>query len=178
MSSMTSTLYTPGLRLPPLARSHADLFCALHTCPRVMTHIGAPLSPGAARERFERALRHQSAANGILRMRAVQDRGSGEPYGIGALKRTASTIELGLMLLPSAWRHWIARQAVPALVEEAFMQSDAQAVDVECRSGVNARAAGRIVRALGFERIESGSDTVRWRMTRNRFVHPAIGTRP
>jgi RimJ/RimL family protein N-acetyltransferase len=160
-------LLTPRLQLRLLEAGDADLYRAVYTCPRVMAHIGAPLTPAQAARAFAATVDHNRRTEPGHRAWAVHDRPEGTPVGIGALLRRGSRAEMGLMLLPSAWDGRRSHEVLDALVAHAFGPMGLEMLDAACSEGPNVRPSRRLVRPYGFVEVPADRPgTVQWALHR------------
>jgi RimJ/RimL family protein N-acetyltransferase len=166
-----SELLTARLCLRLLDARDADLYRALYTSPRVMAHIGAPLTDTGAARAFAAAVEHNALDAPGHRSFTVLDRATAAAVGLGALLRDGARAEIGLMLLPSAWDGRRSHEVLDALVAHAF---DAMVLDVlvaTCLAGPNVRPSRRLVEPYGFaEAAPLRVGTVRWELPRTRWV--------
>lgn len=162
-----SELLTPRLRLRLVDARDAALYRALYTCPRVMAHIGAPLTPAQADRAFAATVEHNGRAAPGHRAWAAHDRADGSPVGIGALMRRGTRAEMGLMLLPPAWDGRRSHEVLDALVACAFGPMGLETLDAVCSDGPNVRPSRRLVRPYGFVEVPpERPGTVQWALHR------------
>lgn len=163
---------TPRLRIRPLEASDEALFLRLYTDPALMRHIGAPLSPEAARRGFRAACRQAGDASASAQRWIIADHASGTAIGLLGLHRhdgEDATAELGVMLLGDWQGRGLAAEALAALVDVAF---DALRLSsVWTRHAAGNDAVVRMMLALGFQRGESAVDIsageCRWHVLRD-----------
>lgn len=168
----TAAIAQGGMTLRLLDERDRALYLALYTCPRVMRHIGAPLSEPDATAAFARTVAHNLRASPGHRTFAID--GPGGAAGIGALHRAGARAEIGLMLLPSKWDGRHSHRAMQALAAHAFDAMALQALDAVCRLGPNVRPCMRLVAPLGFvdaHAVRPG--TRQWQLTRARWQRAA-----
>jgi RimJ/RimL family protein N-acetyltransferase len=146
---------TARLRLRALTLSDLALFRALYCDSGTMRHIGKPMS----RARAAASLRATVAAArkpGGLRFFVIAERKSRRGVGMCSLRPAAwdkHGAEAGLMLLPSARGRWYAREALRALIDDAFLRLPIESVWVQYRRA-NVEAA-KLCDGLGFGRESS-----------------------
>jgi RimJ/RimL family protein N-acetyltransferase len=146
---------TARLRLRALTLSDLALFRALYCDSGTMRHIGKPMS----RARAAASLRATVAAArkpGGLRFFVIAERKSRRGVGMCSLRPAAwdkHGAEAGLMLLPAARGRWYAREALRALIDDAFLRLPIESVWVQYRRA-NVEAA-KLCDGLGFGRESS-----------------------
>lgn len=166
---------TPRLLLRPLAAEDEALYCALYTDPGVMVHIGAPLSPEAARRGFAEACRRNGDPDRGERRWTVLDRVSGQALGLLAVirdARAAADVELGVMLLAAAHGRGLARELNATVVRQAFGPGGWGLQRVWARHAPGHAAAAATLAASGFAPAPSRGagatmaiDRERWQAT-------------
>lgn len=161
-------LRTDRLDLRLLGESDASLYSRLYTCPRVMAQVGAPLDEVAAARAFAAAVAHNHRALPGHRTFTAFDRDDGGAVGIGALARSGTRAEIGLMLLPAAWDGRRSHEVLDALVAYGFGPMGLDGLDAVCRIGPNVRPSRRLVRPYGFEEVvPDRPGTTHWRLERH-----------
>lgn len=160
---------------------HDDLcLCIdLYTSPIVMLHLGGAMPRPQAEEWFEKLVEWN--AEKVIRARywAVSDARTKQPVGCLSLvihKRPSLHGEVGIMLLPQAWRDGYSRQIMSGLIAGIF--SPEWRLGISCLTAVCAvanRPACLLVEKLGFgcdAEVEGGLR--RWRMCRSAWLRPSI----
>lgn len=153
---------TARLHLRPLRAEDEALYCTLYTDPDVMSHIGKPLEPEAARRQFAIACRRNGAGDGMERRWTVSDRSTGRPVGLLALladRADRDNVELGVMLLPAAQGRGFARELNDAVVARAFGTGGWGLRRVWARHASGHAAAAAALGASGFApALPAGTD--------------------
>ncbi len=154
-------LKTARLDLRPLALTDADALFVLKSDPVAMRYGSTPPWPDRqqAIDYIERDLRAMAAGEfaqlGVVRREDGAVIGTATLFSLDAQCRRA---EVGYALLPSAWGHGYANEAVTALLDWGFEQLRLNRVeaDVDPRNTPSARALER----LGF--VREGHLRERW----------------
>lgn len=158
-------LYTPDLRLRPLAPADRAFYVALYGDADVMRWIGPPLAPAQAARAFDAACRHNAAARPGHRLWIAEARGTGEPVALVAMKRREAVGELGAMVVPAWWGRGVSRQAFRAIAAHAFDALGLHALEVRRPQDAQAVVVGRMLAAVGFAPPEPQADgTALWRL--------------
>ncbi|HSN00887.1 MAG TPA: GNAT family N-acetyltransferase [Rudaea sp.] len=145
-------ILTPRLRLRALTLSDLVLFRALYCDPGTMRHVGKPMS----RARAAASLGATIAATrkpGNLRFFVIAERKSRRGVGMCSIRPAVwdkCGAEAGLMLLLAVRGHGYAREALAALIDDAFSQPLIDAVWVQYRRANLSMA--RLCDSLGFDR--------------------------
>ena len=178
-------LETPRLRLAPLTLADVDLATALLSDPRVMEYIAEPMTPEAVSEHMANATRR--GAGGRLGIWCVRRKDTGEKIGDGVLLPVpidgddtdwsllvpeaypADQIEVGYLLVPSAWGQGFATEICARLLRFFFRHTTLPEV-VATTDPENHRSQ-RVLRKCGMRplgvRRAYGYDKVQWfEMTR------------
>jgi RimJ/RimL family protein N-acetyltransferase len=120
--------HSARLRLAPLCRADASLYCALMSCPQAQHYIQQPLLPDVAQRSFKIALACNQRANPIRFIFSVQLHHSGVAIGIAAINHLdvmAKHADIGRMLLPQ-WQ----RQGIGTELSALLITTLAQAFDI------------------------------------------------
>jgi RimJ/RimL family protein N-acetyltransferase len=144
-------ILTPRLRLRALTTRDLALFRALYCDARTMRHIGKPLSRTLAAASL-RATVAATRSSG-LRFYTIIERQSRRGVGMCSARPAAwdeRGAELGIMLMPAAGGRGHAREALRALIVDAFFRLPIDAVWVQYRRA-NADAS-KLCDSLGFDR--------------------------
>ncbi len=161
------------------------LYLALYTDSAVMAHIAAVKSADAAEDIFGKVLNYNADPAARARYWHLSHRRTGDEIGLLALIRDAKVPtrgELGVMLLP-AWQHrGVGLQALTAVVDGVMLARWPLGIDelIGRHAGDNP-AAGRMVEALGFERLSETDEgavpgLLAWRL-RSRDWPAKLGAR-
>jgi RimJ/RimL family protein N-acetyltransferase len=148
-------ILTSHLRLRALTLNDLALFRALYCDPGTMRHVGKPMS----RTRAAASLGATIAATrkpGGPRFFVIAERQSRRGVGMCSLRPAAwdkRGVEAGLMLLPVARGRGYAREALRALIDDAFLRLPIESVWVQYRRA-NVEAA-KLCDGLGFGRESS-----------------------
>ncbi|HST29132.1 MAG TPA: GNAT family N-acetyltransferase [Rudaea sp.] len=140
-------ILTPRLRLRALTTRDLALFRALYCDAKTMRHIGRPLPRRDAMASL-RATAVRKA--GDPRFFVIAERESRRSVGLCSIRPVPplhGRVELGLMLLPDARGRGHAREALRALIDDAFFRLPIDAVWVQYRQ-TNAKA-GRLCDDVG-----------------------------
>ena len=150
---MPTSLLTTRLELTEWCDDDRALLSVLVTDPEVMRYIRSrsPWSPEFTRRRHEEALEHW-AQHGVGWL-AIRWRHDGTPLGMVGLNHRGPSesalgrpaIELGWLLVPSAWGRGAATEAVLAARDHAFDHADV--LYAQYQSGND--ASGRIMTKVG-----------------------------
>ncbi|HZX79445.1 MAG TPA: GNAT family N-acetyltransferase [Lysobacter sp.] len=163
--------------MPPLQARHEALYTTLYTDPRVMSRIGAPLSPTHASRAFAAALAALREPDPALRTWALHEHETGRALGIGAMLRREHDVEIGLMLLPAGWNARYSHEVIDALVAHAFDELGIERLVGICRAGPNERMSRRLLQAHGFRDVApERPGTAQWALDRPGWLRP-VGTR-
>jgi RimJ/RimL family protein N-acetyltransferase len=154
-------LTTPRLRLRPVGPQDVPGLYAMFSDPEVVRYWSTP--PWTSRAQAERLVEEDAAdreTGRALRL-AVLHADGGALIGTASLfhlDRSNRRAEIGYALLRSAWGHGYAREAVRALVGEAFTGLDLNRLeaDIDPRND----ASARLLERLGF--VREGLLRERW----------------
>ena len=129
-------LETPRLRLTPMTAADEDIARALLCDPRVMKYVSDPMTPDAVTDHMADATRR--GAGGRIGIWCVTRKDNGEKIGDGVLTPVpiddddtdwsqvvpdaypADRIEVGYLLVPSAWRQGFATEICARLLRFFF----------------------------------------------------------
>lgn len=171
-----SMLETARLRLRPLhedADDDAALYVHLYTDAAVMRHIAAPLAAEVAAQAFARASRHNHAARPGHRTWRIDDRATGADLGIAALQRAGDVAEIGVVLREAAWGRGLGREAIAAVLDQAFATPGLALVYGERPDDAQARLVDRMFAPLGLRRVTPpAAGRARWELPRQRWSAP------
>ncbi|WP_460831114.1 GNAT family N-acetyltransferase [Lysobacter humi (ex Lee et al. 2017)] len=163
-------LLGPRLRLRPMDADDRALYRALYTDADVMAAIAPPLTAEQAERVFSRMLAHDTRDRPGHRHWIVETH-AGERLGIAALLRDGPRAELGVMLLPSAWKRRVSTEAFELLLPHAFGPLGLELVDAQRPDDAHARVIDRLLTPFGFVR---GAPTrpggARWLLPRPVFI--------
>ena len=154
-SDACSESHAPGgtrIRLRLLDESDRGLYHALHASPEVMRTVGPPLAADEIEARLGRVLRHNRAASPGHRAWAIECMQDVPPrVGLVALLRDGERAELGIMLLPAAWRRGIAAAAIATVLLHAFDRMGRRQVDASRPHDEHAVIIDRLLARFGFK---------------------------
>lgn len=165
-------LKTPRLHLRPIREGDASLYCRLYTDPEVMRHVAAPLSAEAAQRAFAAVLRKARQAAPPLRVWVLVERELRTEVGILAMIRdadAADSMELGTMLIAEGQGRGLAAEAQAALLARLFSDVPRLRMVWSRHAPANAAVVGLKLK-LGFIRVESSGEEVRWQLTHERWL--------
>lgn len=148
-------ILTSRLRLRALTLNDLALFRALYCDPGTMRHVGKPMSRARAAASLGATIAATRKPRG-LRFFAIAERQSRRGVGMCSLRPAAwdkRGVEAGLMLLPAARGRGYAREALRALIDDAFLRMPIESVWVQYRRA-NVEAA-KLCDGLGFGRESS-----------------------
>ena len=166
-------LRTDCLRLRLIDSRDADTYRALYTSPEVMRHVMPPLSVEAADAGFASVCRHNQRAAPGHRHWAIEDVSQGTALGLVALQRDGARAELGVLLLPHAWRRRVASEAFVPVLAYGFRTMGLAWIDAERADDPHARVIDRLLVPFGFERIPARSPgACRWALPVGRWSAP------
>lgn len=168
MSPVAATLHTRRFRLRLLdgGEAHAALYRGLYTCPRVMAHIGPPVTRATADAAFGRACRHNARNAPGHRFWAIEAREGGVPLGLTALQRDGEQAELGAMLQPEWWNRRVASEVFEVLLGYAFDAMHLRLVRACGPAGDRGHMLDRLLKPFGFEDVPTQAALRRWVLTR------------
>ena len=177
-------LETPRLRLRPFGMEHEALACALLCDPQVMRYVTDPLTADEVRAHMPNAIRR--GAGGRIGIWAVEEKATGALVGDCVLTPIpiegtepdwdqvvpeaypTDLIEVGYLLIPSAWGKGYATEAAARLLCFAFEMTDLTTVVGVTDPGN--RASQAVLRKCGMRDCGTGrayGDAVAWfEMTR------------
>lgn len=133
-------LETPRLRLRPFTLSDEGLARALLCDPQVMRFVTDPMTPGEVRTHMPNAIRR--GAGGRIGIWAAEEKATGAAIGDGVLTPLpidgnepdwaqvvpdaypADPVEVGYLLVPSAWGKGYATEICARLLRFAFEMTD------------------------------------------------------
>lgn len=140
-----------GLRL--LEAADRDLYRALWTSPEAMQAVGAVLTLPEADAQFDRTVRHNGSLRPGHRTWVIHAPDGGRPVGIIALSRleAKAEAELGVMILPSAWRQKVATNAIALLLPHALGQMGLVQVLASRCDDAYAPIVAQLLAPFGFE---------------------------
>ncbi|TNF63077.1 MAG: N-acetyltransferase [Rhodobacteraceae bacterium] len=172
-------LETRRLRLRPFSLADEDLARALLCDPRVMRFVTDPLTPGEVADHMPNAVRR--GAGGRIGIWAVEEKATGAKIADGVLTPIpvedtepdwsqvipeaypADRIEVGYLLIPSAWGKGYATEICARLLRFAFEMTALDEV-VACTDLAN-HASQNVLRKCGMRDCGTGrayAETVAW----------------
>lgn len=111
------------IELRPLSDGDDGFYCRLYTDAACMRWIGAVLD----RETAMRSFMAARGGKGPCWRAIVVERASGQPIGLVAIEPvTSGTVEIGVILLRSAWGKGLARAALERVLKVLGQQSQAR----------------------------------------------------
>jgi RimJ/RimL family protein N-acetyltransferase len=138
------------VRLALLAAEDRRLYHALYSSAEVMRAIGPPLATPDIDAQMGRVLRHNRCAVPGHRAWAISSGDGDERFGLAALLRGGNRAELGILLLPTAWRRGIATSAFDVLLPYAFGALGLQQIDASRSDDGHAAVIDRLLTPFGF----------------------------
>lgn len=172
-------LDTPRLRLQPFTMSDGDLARALLCDPKVMRFVTDPLTPDEVAMHMPNAVRR--GAGGRIGIWAVEEKSTGAKIGDGVLTPIpidstepdwdqvvpeaypTDRIEVGYLLIPSAWGKGYATEICACLLRFAFEMTVLDEV-VACTDLKNLNSQ-KVLRKCGMRSCGTGrayAETVAW----------------
>ena len=152
------------LSLHPLSQGAGDfaLYRALYCDPDVMRHIAEPVAEARIAASFEASCRDSSSAAAFPSRWCVRRGGDGQGVGLlGAFHDPAgASVELGILLLPTAQFRGFAREALAAMM--AGLHGRADVARYWSRHRPANRPMARVLERLGFVRDDDVEDHWRW----------------
>jgi ribosomal-protein-alanine N-acetyltransferase len=156
-----------GIRLRLLAPTDRALYRELYCSEDVMRAIASPLTIEHVDDRFRRALAHNGSVRPGHRAWAIDTGPGTAALGLAALLRNRTRAELGIMLLPPAWRQRVATRAFDLLLPHAFGRMRLERIDASRADDGQARVIDRLLAPFGFERASGlRPGEIGWCLTR------------
>ena len=158
------TFDTVRLHLRPLGENDESLYCRLYADPLVMRHIGASMSPDAARRSFRTALRQQGDKRHLW---IITERSAGVDRGMLGVTPEGDAAEVGVMLFTEGQGRGLAAELLSAIIPALF--GDLAVERLWTRHANANRPARSLMSDLGFEPIGAAGNSVgeqRWQIRR------------
>jgi ribosomal-protein-alanine N-acetyltransferase len=166
---MTAPILTAGpVRLHPICVQDEDLYLRLHASVETMRHVSAVVDADTARLRFSAVCRLTESSDPTYWIWSVSLSNQARDVGIASLMASASSAEVGMMLLPEWQGRGVGKHVIQAITEYGFCTLGVARVEARQR----ARNVGweRLMERSGFMRVQGGiisQDWIRWRRDRD-----------
>lgn len=146
-----------------------SLYVDLYTSPIVMLHLGGAMTRSQAVAWFEKVLRWNAEENVRARYWSISENSTGRLVGCVSLvfhRRPALHGEVGIMLLPPAWRDGYSRQIMSGFIQRIFAPEWGMGLsELTAVCSANNRSACMLVEKLGFTAApDAGTGLRTWRM--------------
>jgi RimJ/RimL family protein N-acetyltransferase len=145
---------TERLLIRPLAESDKAFYISLYSDPRIMRHIGTPLTSIEAEKNFERTIQETKKNKPKVMTWTIVCLKKNEPLGIQGLTRIASQVnplnnaDIGIILALKAHGKCFPEEAMGALIEYAFQYISIKTI--RAFYATKNLATKRFIKKLGF----------------------------